>query len=82
MNKYLKWGFVAAIAAGASVFGFYQLAPRQNEELATADKAPVKSNKKILKVKRNPIPSNIFTRLFILIILRNASEIKVFRPIK
>ena len=61
MNKYLKWGFVAAIAAGASVFGFYQLAPRQNEELATADKAPVKSNKKILNVTAKILKPKLLT---------------------
>lgn len=61
MNKYLKWGFVAAIAAGASVFGFYQLAPRQNEELATAQKAPVKSNKKILNVTAKILKPKLLT---------------------
>ena len=36
MNKYLKWGLVIAIVAGVSVFGYYKLIPRENEELAAA----------------------------------------------
>lgn len=61
MNKYLKWGFVAAIAAGASVYGYFQLMPRQNEELAIADATPVKSNKKILEVTAKILEPKLLT---------------------
>ena len=31
MKKYLKWGMVAAIVAGASVFGYYGYFAYENE---------------------------------------------------
>lgn len=34
MNKYLKWGIVAALIAGAGYYGFTKLQPQQNEELS------------------------------------------------
>ena len=61
MNKYLKWGVVAAIAAGASVFGYYQLIPRQNEELATVEKTPNKNNKKVLNVTAKILKPHLLT---------------------
>ena len=61
MKKYLKWGVVAAIAIGASIFGYYQLMPRQNEELTTADKAPIKSNKKVLNVTAKILKPQLLT---------------------
>ena len=50
MNKYLKWGLVVAIVAGVSVFGYYKLIPRENEELAENNNTQNRSNKKILSV--------------------------------
>jgi membrane fusion protein (multidrug efflux system) len=52
---------VAAIAAGASVYGYFQLMPRQNEELAIADATPVKSNKKILEVTAKILEPKLLT---------------------
>lgn len=50
MNKYLKWGLVTLIIAGVGVFGFYKLQPKQNEELAEAEKKQTGGNKKVLEV--------------------------------
>ena len=50
MNKYLKWGLVATITAGVGTYGYFQLMPQQNEELAEADKGANRSNKKTLSV--------------------------------
>ena len=50
MNKYLKWGLVIAIVAGVSVFGYYKLIPRENEELAAANNTQSKSGRKVLSV--------------------------------
>lgn len=62
MKKYLKWGMVAAIVAGASVFGYYKLAPRQNEELATTENTPVKNNaKKVLNVTAKILKPQLLT---------------------
>lgn len=61
MNKYLKWGLVAAIAAGAGVYGYLQLKPHQNEELAAAEKAPARSNKKVLSVTAKIIKPSVLT---------------------
>ena len=61
MKKYLKWGFVAAIAIGASVYGYFQLKPQQNEELAIADTAPAKSKKKILEVTAKILEPKLLT---------------------
>ena len=61
MNKYLKWGFVAALAAGVSVYGYFQLTPRQNEELATVENAPAKNNKKVLNVTAKILKPQLLT---------------------
>ena len=45
MNKYLKWGLVAALTAGVGVYGYIQLKPHLNEELTEADKVHSKSKK-------------------------------------
>ena len=67
MNKKLKWGLVALILVSLSVWGAYSQLPKENEELAAADKA-VKSaqNKNILNV--NAIiasPQTISDEIFI-----------------
>ena len=67
MNKKLKWGLVALILVSLSVWGVYSQLPKENEELAAADKA-VKSaqNKNILNV--NAIiasPQTISDEIFI-----------------
>ena len=61
MNKYLKWGFVAALAAGVSVYGYFQLTPRQNEELATVENTPAKNNKKVLNVTAKVLKPHMLT---------------------
>lgn len=61
MNKYLKWGLVAAIAAGAGVYGYIKLMPQKNEELAAAEKAPARSNRKALSVTAKIIKPSVLT---------------------
>ena len=61
MNKYLKWGIVAAITAGSCVYGYYQFAPHLNEELTTADKAKAKGAKKVLNVTAKVIKPKTLT---------------------
>ena len=62
MKKYLKWGMVVAIVAGASVFGYHKLTPRQNEELATTENTPVKNNaKKVLNVTAKILKPHMLT---------------------
>ena len=40
MNNKLKWGLVALLIAGCGIFGYYQLMPKENEELTEADAMP------------------------------------------
>ena len=62
MKKYLKWGMVVAIIVGVSIFGYYQLIPRQNEELATTENTPVKNNaKKVLNVTAKILEPKLLT---------------------
>lgn len=60
MNKYLKWGLVAAITAGAGVYGYMQLQPKQNEELAKSDNAPTRS-RKVLSVTAKVLTPHLLT---------------------
>ena len=49
MNKKLKWTIIAAFAVAVGVFGYYQLTPHENEELAGTNIMP-QNNKKTLSV--------------------------------
>ena len=52
MNKRVKWGIIIAIGAGLIGGGIYSQLPKENEELAAADKVMTgqRSGKKILNV--------------------------------
>lgn len=50
MNKYIKWGLVTLLIAGAGVFGYINLQPKENEELSEADKKGKGKEKKTLEV--------------------------------
>ena len=66
MNKKLKWGLVALILAAVAGVGIYSQLPKENAELAAADKAPKGAPKKnILNVnaiiaKPQTLSDNIF----------------------
>ena len=60
MNKKLKWTLVAAIAIAAGVYGYYQLTPKQNEELAEADNT-TKTVKKVLSVNAKVVKPHLLT---------------------
>lgn len=60
MKKYLKWGLVALLIAGAAVLGYFQLVPKENEELAKADTKP-KGGKKVLEVHAKVIAPQLLT---------------------
>jgi membrane fusion protein (multidrug efflux system) len=61
MNKYLKWGIVAAITAGSCVYGYYQLAPHLNKELSSAENAKTGNKKKSLSVTARIIEPTTLT---------------------
>ena len=52
MNKRVKWGIIIVIGAGLIGGGIYSQLPKENEELAAADKVMTgqRSGKKILNV--------------------------------
>ena len=52
MNKKVKWGIIVFISAGLIGGGIYSQLPKENKELAAADKAMSKSRntKRILNV--------------------------------
>jgi membrane fusion protein (multidrug efflux system) len=60
MNKKLKWGIVAALIIAAGVFGYRQLIPQQNEELAKAEVKPM-GGKKVLSVDALVIKPHLLT---------------------
>ena len=60
MKKYLKWGLVALIILGTAVFGYFQLIPKENEELALAD-TQLKGGKKVLEVSARIISPRLLT---------------------
>ena len=61
MKKYLKWILVAAIAAIAAVFGYYQLMPQQNEELAEGGPKGGGARMKVLDVTARIIEPHLLT---------------------
>ena len=58
MKKYLKWGMVSLLIIGTGIFGFFQLMPKENEELADAKP---KSGKKVLEVHAKVISPQLLT---------------------
>ena len=50
MNKYIKWGLVTLLIAGAGAYGYINLLPEQNVELAEADKKAKGKGDKTLDV--------------------------------
>lgn len=52
MNKRVKWGIIIVIGAGLIGGGIYSQLPKENEELAAADKVMTgqRGGKKILNV--------------------------------
>lgn len=60
MKKYLKWGLVALLIIASVIFGFIQLMPKENEELAEADAKP-KGGKKVLEVSARVVSPQLMT---------------------
>lgn len=60
MNKKLKWGLVAALIIATGVFGYFQLQPHQNEELAKSEGKPT-NNKKTLSVNAKILKPHLLT---------------------
>ena len=60
MNKKLKWTIIAAFAVAVGVFGYYQLTPHENEELAGTNIMP-QNNKKTLSVNAKIITPHLLT---------------------
>ncbi len=60
MNKKLKWAIIAIFAIAIGVFGFYQLTPHENEELAQNNVKP-QNNKKTLSVNVKIVTPHLLT---------------------
>ncbi len=60
MNKFLKWGIVAALIIAVGIWGFFKLMPHQNNELAEAEKKP-KNTKKVLSVNAKIVKPHLLT---------------------
>ena len=67
MNKKLKWGLVALILVATAAWGVYSQLPKENAELAAADKiAKPKGGKNILNVNAITVkPETISDEIFI-----------------
>lgn len=63
MNKRVKWGIIILVAAGLAGWGIYSQMPKQNEELAAADKmANSRSkSKKVLNINATIIKPQVLT---------------------
>lgn len=61
MNNKLKWGLVALLIVGCGIFGYYQLMPKENEELTEADAMPKNTKKKSLDVYAKVIAPQLLT---------------------
>ena len=61
MNNKLKWGLVALLIVGCGIFGYYQLMPKENEELTEADAMPKSTKKKSLDVYAKVIAPQLLT---------------------
>lgn len=60
MNKFLKWGIVAALIIAVGIWGFFKLMPHQNNELAEAENKP-KNTKKVLSVNAKIVKPHLLT---------------------
>ena len=61
MNKKLKWGLIAALAIAIGAFGYYQLTPKENEELSAAENKPKGGGKKVLSVNAKILKPHLLT---------------------
>ena len=61
MNKKLKWSLIAALAIAIGAFGYYQLTPKENEELSAAENKPKGGNKKVLSVNAKILKPHLLT---------------------
>ena len=61
MNKKLKWGLIAALAIAIGAFGYYQLTPKENEELSAAENKPRGGGKKVLSVNAKILNPHLLT---------------------
>ena len=63
MDKRIKWGIIILVGAGLIGGGIYSQMPKQNEDLAAADKVSQsqKKGKKILKVNARILRPQLLT---------------------
>ena len=64
MNKRVKWGIIIVIGAGLIGGGIYSQLPKENEELAAADKVMTgqRSGKKILNINAEIIKPQLLKK--------------------
>lgn len=60
MNKKLKWSLIAVLAIAIGIFGYYQLTPHTNEELAEVTMKP-QVGKKALSVNARIVKPHLLT---------------------
>lgn len=60
MNKKLKWSLIAVLAIAIGIFGYYQLTPHTNEELAEVTMKP-QVGKKVLSVNARIVKPHLLT---------------------
>ncbi len=60
MNKKLKWSLIAVLAIAIGFFGYYQLTPHTNEELAEVTMKP-QGGKKVLSVNAKIVKPHLLT---------------------
>lgn len=61
MKKLTKWSLVGALVIGFGIFGYYQLMPQQNDELAGPDMPNEPRNKKVLSVSAKILEPHLLT---------------------
>ena len=61
MKKLTKWSLVGALVIGFGIFGYYQLIPQQNDELAGPDMPNGPRNKKVLSVSAKILEPHLLT---------------------
>lgn len=61
MNKKLKWGLIATLVVAIGAFGYYQLTPKENEELSAAENKPKSGGKKVLSVNAKILKPHLLT---------------------
>ena len=61
MDKRIKWGIIIVIAGGLAAVGIHTFTPKENEELAETEAAPVQKGQKALNVNAKIVTPHLLT---------------------